>query len=195
LTGDGTADHGLWVLPPSLAATQAEVLWSGKGARALAPIVPPTLAAEWDCATTPEAAFRAGHAAMDAPHTPALALTASLGADRPNGLWWGIGAARALLGDGVEAAWADESARQAHVSDPSARRLELARLVRVRCGLPMHPFDATAAAALRGMRAPLAPAALWDRHIAALQDLMPGTDDARTIAGHRLARAALWGSV
>ncbi len=195
LTGEDTPDHGLWVLAPALLAAQAAGLLSGAASRTLAPLVPPSLAATWDCGTSPEAAFRAGHAAMrDAPHGTALALTASLGADRPNGLWWGIGAARGLLGDPADAAWAEETVTAADTDSLALRRVELARRVRVLCGLPVHPLDAAAAAALRRMRAPIASGGIWDRHAADLRELMPGANDAPVIAGHRLARAALWGS-
>lgn len=194
LTGDCAPNRGLWVLSPALVATQAGVLLSGAAAQSLAPLVPPALSATWDCGTSPEAAFRAGHAAMpDAPRGATLALTASLGADRPNGLWWGIGAARALLGDAADAAWDEEWALPTDADSLTARRIELARMVRVRCGLPVHPLDADSAAALRGMRALLASPDVWDRHVADLQALMPGANDAPTIQGYRLARAALWG--
>jgi hypothetical protein len=194
LTGDCAPDHGLWVLSPALVAAEAGELLSGAPSRTLAPLVPPSLAATWDCGTSPEAAFRAGHAAMqDAPRGAALALTASLGADRPNGVWWGIGAARALLGDSVDAAWAQEEAEPTDTDSLTLRRVALARQVRVQCGLPVHPLDADAAAALRLMRASVASDGIWDRHVADLHELMPGATDAPVIEGYRLARAALWG--
>ncbi len=193
LTGDCASDRGLWVAAPALVAAKAATLLSQDAALALAPVVPPEIAADWDCGATPQDAFRAGHAAMAAPRCAALALSASLGADHVNGPWWGIGATRALLGADADRAWAEEVALATPDDGLTARWAELARMVRLRCGLPVRPLPPEAAAALRRMRAPLPPPEVWDRYTATLQRLLPGAGNAPRIAGLRLARQALWG--
>jgi len=184
-------DRGLWLLSRDAATAALRAIVDGTAARLLRPVVPPLISATWDGAATPEAAFRLGHAAMDAPRDARLALLAALGADHPNGDWWGIGAARALLGDEVDAAWTDEASQPE--AGLSARRAELSRRVRVRCGLAVHPLSPPAAAALRAMRSPVAPPEVWDRHAADLAAILPDGATDPTVTGVRLARGLVWG--
>jgi hypothetical protein len=193
VTGTLAVDHGIWLAASGVVAGSAQALATGTGAQALHPLVPPLAAAAWDGAASPATAFRAGHAAMGVPRTPGLALIASLGADHPQGDWWGIGAARALLGDTVEAAWAEDAAQAAGGLPPAVCRAELARQVRVRTGLAVHPFGPRAAAAVRAMRSPVAPPEVWNRYAARLETLLPGGAAHPATGGLRLVRALAWG--
>ncbi|MCU0908436.1 MAG: hypothetical protein MUF73_13575 [Rhodobacteraceae bacterium] len=200
ITATIRADQGIWLASAVTIGQAAPALVAGTAADTLQPVVPPMVAARCDGATTPEAAFRDGHAAMTAagPSRDAgLGLLASLGADHPHGDWWGLGAARALLGEEVEAAWTDETARSGEIdalrSSPAARRLELAREVRVRTGLAVHPLSAQAAAAVRAMRSSVAPPGIWDRHATDLAAVLPDGSAAPEVHGVRLARTLAWG--
>jgi hypothetical protein len=222
LTGGPAAGTGLWLFPAALAPERRAAAAAGIAAGGApvtgnaVPVTPPLYTATWDCGASPETAFRAGHAAMAAPADEDRGLTASLGADRPHGLWWGIGAATALLGLAADPAWAAEAPTPGRPSDRvAARRHELARQVRLRCGIEMRPLDPAQAAALRAMRSPIPPAALWDRHAADLaavaraDDADDGADDGATedrghrsaadpdvtteAGWHRFARTILWG--
>jgi hypothetical protein len=193
VTGTIAQDHGLWLASCETVNRSAQALLDGTAASVLHPVVSPLMASTWTCAATPETAFRAGHAEMDAPRDASLALTASLGADHPNGDWWGIGAARALMGDEVDAAWDEEAQEPGDRPSLAARRAELSRVVRVRLGLAVHPLSPQAAAAVRAMRSPVAPPGVWDRHAVDLADVLPGGAAHPGVTGVRLARALAWG--
>jgi hypothetical protein len=97
------------------------------------------------------------------------------------------------MGDEVDAAWDDEARRSGDGTSLAARRAELARFVRVRLGLAVHPLSPRAAAALRAMRSPVAPPEVWDRHAADLADVLPGGAEHPSVSGARLVRALAWG--
>ncbi len=192
LTGEAASTCGLWVVPARLLSRHAEA-FLGSGVPATAPpaLVVPRIVADWECGRSGAAAFRAAFDSMGAAEETAAALSAGLGADRPHGAWWGIGACRGLLGGDACTAWEEERSGPA---DPAALRQrwsELARQVRVTRGLPVYPMEADTAAALRRMRGDQVPPAIWDRFVAGLTELGPDTSRLRDACA--LARATIWG--
>ena len=193
MTGDEVPTRGLLVVPSQVLRQNARAI---VGDPALGPpgprLVVPRRAATWMCGSSAEAAFRTGFEMMQG-IAPALgAFWAGLGADRPNGMWWGVGACRGLLGGDVESAWAEEKSGAGDEPSLSQRWHETARRVRVERALPVHPLSAGAAAAIREMRRELVSADLWDRFVAQLAELGPSA--ARLAGAYRLARATIWGS-
>jgi hypothetical protein len=190
VTGETALTRGLWVVPVSRLRQHPDAYVDG-GPVDPTLLVVPRVAATWACGRSPEAAFRAGFTSMEGADTTALALSAGLGADRPNGVWWGIGACCGLLGNALDAAWAEEQLIGPDELHLRQRWAELARQVRVERGLPVHPLGPEAAAAIRSMRGDLAPAPVWDSFVAQLQDL--GPQATRLAAAYGTARAMVWG--
>jgi hypothetical protein len=174
LTGEAAATHGLWVVPVPHLREQPAAYING-GPVGPAPFVVPRVAATWRCGRSAQAAFRAGFISMQGADPAAAALSAGLGADRPNGAWWGIGACHGLLGGALDTAWTAE--RLTGPDDIALRQrwIELARQVRVERGLAVHPLDAP----------------IWDSFVVQLQDL--GPQNKRLAAAYGAARAMVWG--
>jgi len=192
MTGEATPTHGLWVVPAQMLRDRPEAFIGASPAVPTVPVlVIPRLAATWMCGRSAEAAFRAGFALMEVAETPAAALSAGLGSDRPNGVWWGVGACHALLGGGADTAWTDAQDEALDAASLQLRWHELARRVRVETGLPVHPVDAHAASALRRMRGDVVSAPIWDKFVAGLREL--GPDAARLYTAYGAARTSLWG--
>lgn len=192
VTGEADSIHGLWVVPPSLLKEFAKEFVRGViPVSAIRPLVVPKIAATWTCGRSAEAAFRAGFTTVCGASHAGAAFSASLGSDRKNGVWWGIGACRGLLGGDADKAWSEE--RLIPLDEPSLlqRWHEIARAVRVEKGLHLHPLDARQAAAVRQMRGNLAPASIWDEFVIELQ--MLGETAERLATAYGVARAMIWG--
>ena len=159
-------------------------------------LVVPEFAGTWAPDATPESAFHAGHdlARAEAGGAPeALALMASLGADRPNGRWWMLGAGLGLMpGDATAAeVWIDQ-AWLLEQPERLAQRIEHhARQLRSTRGIPVWPLAARESRLARRFVADWPALAVWTAFSEGCDAL--GPDGARLAAAYRRAAAWIWG--
>jgi hypothetical protein len=161
-----------------------------------AALVVPEYAGTWVPDSSPESAF---HSAFDlamagpAGDPEVLALMASLGADRPNGRWWMLGAGLGLLPDGgtAVAAWLNEAGLLVAPERLADRIEHVARQVRLARGVPIRPLAPRESQAARRMSPNWPAVSVWLTFCNRCEAL--GPDGAHIASAYRDAAAWLWG--
>ncbi len=192
MTGEADPAHGLRFVPLHLLREHPDLfIQEWPSLSAISPLVIPEYAGTWTCGSSAEIAFRAGFFSVQSASPKAAELSASLGSDRPNGVWWGLGACHGLLGEKFDIAWSAEFTLQSSIEAQHLRWHELARRIRVELGLDVRPLDSDAAAVLRLLRGNRVSAPLWDEFVVQLRQLGPSAE--RLAEAYALARETIWG--
>jgi hypothetical protein len=163
-------------------------------------IVVPKIAGTWWPNRTPEAAFRSAFDTIcrqsadwprDSAGKASLGLSASLGSDVENGYWWLLGGGLALLGrNGVDAAWRAERALLFDTGELASRTQEVARLVRVRRGVPVWPMAPMQSRLVKETASTWPPARFWSEFSEACGRLGPKGE--ALAAAHDRAARLIW---
>jgi hypothetical protein len=160
-------------------------------------LVVPEVVSVWIPNATPEGTFRSGFEATvgqaeDEEAQTRLSLAASLGLDATNGTWWVLGACHGLLGDSVESAWAAEREFLMDSLGLDRRVHEVARLVRVRRGVPVWPLAPLQSKLAKQMVSTWPPARVWFEFADGCERL--GSSAQKVGAAYRHAGQLIWGT-